>query len=139
ISKMAPPSASDLVELKKEQLLKSVTDQFSKDEDNQLYEASLGHLLAEGLSMDQIALGLIKLQLGSSVQELSEPNFALDLARGGDRGSDRSRSGGRDRDRDRGGRGTRSRERSERSDRGDRSDRGRTRVPRDKSFQEPNM
>lgn len=139
ISKMDPPSAADLVELKKEQLVKSVTDQLSKDEDNQFYEASLGHLLSEGLSMDQIALGLIKLQLGSSVQELSEQNFALDLGRGSDRGADRSRSGGRDRDRDRGVRGVRGRERSERPDRGDRGDRGKTRVPRDKSFQEPNM
>src|SRR5690606_32829441 len=139
ISKMDPPSAADLVELKKDQLLKSLNDQLSKDEDNQFYEASLGHLLSEGLSMDQIALGLIKLQLGSSVQEVSEQNFALDLGRGGERGADRSRSGGRDRDRDRGGRGVRSRERSERPDRGERSDRGRARVSRDKSFQEPNM
>jgi ATP-dependent RNA helicase DeaD len=145
ISKMDPPSAADLVELKKEQLLKSVTEQLSKEGDDQFYEASLGHLLSEGLSMDQIALGLIKLQLGSSVQEFSEQNFALDLGRGGERGSDRSRSG-RDRDRDRGdrgGRAIRGRERSERGDRsdrgGDRSDRGRGRVVRDKNFREPNM
>src|SRR5690554_1280864 len=120
IAKQSPPSLSDLVELKKEQLVKSLNDQLSKDEDNQFYEASLGHLLSEGLSMDQIALGLIKLQLGSSVQEFSEQNFSLDLGRGGDRGSDRSRSG---RDRDRGSRGG--------SDRGrgrERSERGRDRA-----------
>src|SRR5690606_39337454 len=56
IAKQSPPSLSDLVELKKEQLTKSVIDQLSKEEDNGFYEASLGHLLAEGLSMDQIAL-----------------------------------------------------------------------------------
>src|SRR5690606_5155739 len=116
ITKMDPPSAADLVELKKDQLVKSVMEQLSKDEDNQFYEASLGHLLSEGLSMDQIALGLIKLQLGGSVQEFSEQNFSLDLGRGGDRGSDRSRFG-RERDRDRGGRAIRGRERSERGDR----------------------
>src|SRR5690606_22477388 len=121
-----------------EQLLKSVTEQLSKEGDDQFYEASLGHLLSEGLSMDQIALGLIKLQLGSSVQEFSEQNFALDLGRGGERGSDRSRSG-RDRDRDRGDRGGRAIRGRERSERGDRSDRGRGRVVRDKNFREPNM
>lgn len=121
ISKMDPPSVSDLVELKKEQLVKKVTDQISKDEDNQLYEASLGHLLAEGLSMDQIALGLIKLQLGKSIKELSEQNFQLDLGRGGERG-DRSRSG---RDRDRGPRGGKGRERG--------------RGAREKGKREPNM
>src|SRR5690606_37251554 len=127
---MDPPSAADLVELKKDQLVKSVMEQLSKDEDNQFYEASLGHLLSEGLSMDQIALGLIKLQLGGSVQEFSEQNFSLDLGRGGDRGSDRSRFG-RERDRDRGGRAIRGRERSERGDRGERGgDRGRGRVVR---------
>jgi ATP-dependent RNA helicase DeaD len=123
ISKMDPPSVNDLVELKKEQLVKNVTDQISKDEDNQFYEASLGHLLAEGLSMDQIALGLIKMQLGKEVEELSEKNFDLDLGRGGGHG-DRSRSG---RDRDRGGRGR------------ERSERGRDRGQREKGKREPNM
>jgi len=137
ITKMDPPSVADLVELQKEQLVQKVTAQISKDEDNQFFEASLGHLLAEGLTMDQIALGLIKLQLGNAVEELSEQNFELDLSRGGDRGGDRNRSG---RDRDRGSRGGdrgRGRERSERSERG--SDRGRDRGPRDRSEREPNM
>src|SRR5690554_6861730 len=120
ISKMETPSAADLVELQKEQLVQKVTAQISKDEDNQFYEASLGHLLAEGLTMDQIALGLIKLQLGNAVEEYSEQNFDLDLSRGGDRGGDRNRSS---RDRDRGPRGGRGRERSERG-----SDRGRDRA-----------
>jgi len=122
------------VELQKEQLVQKVTAQISKDEDNQFFEASLGHLLAEGLTMDQIALGLIKLQLGNAVEEFSEQNFELDLSRGGDRGGDRNRSG---RDRDRGSRGGdrgRGRERSERG-----SDRGRDRGPRDRSEREPNM
>lgn len=132
ISKMDPPSINDLVELKKEQLVKSVTEQVSKDEDNQFYEASLGHLLAEGLSMDQIALGLIKLQLGSVVEEYSEQNFELDLSRGGDRG-DRSRSG-----RDRAPRAGKGRERIEKG--GDRGDRGRDRgASRAKGTREPNM
>src|SRR5690606_11115243 len=110
ITKMNPPSVADLMELKKEQLLKNVTEQLAKGEDSQFYEESLEHLLAEGLSMEQIAFGLIKLQLGGSVEELAEQNFSLELGRAADRGSDRSRSG-RDRDRDRGARGMRSRER----------------------------
>src|SRR5690606_26812739 len=83
IAKMAPPSVGDLVELKREQLVNSVREQISRDEDNQFFEASLGHLLAEGLSMDQIALGLIKLQLGKVVEDYTEQNFELDLSRGG--------------------------------------------------------
>lgn len=136
ITRMDPPSAADLVELKKEQLLKSVADQISKEEDNEFYEASLGHLLAEGLSIDQIALGLIKMQLSNTKEEFAEQNFGLDLSRGSDRGGDRSRSG-----RDSGPRAGRSRERSERtgSDRGERGDRGRDRAPRDKNSREPNM
>ncbi len=131
ISKMDPPSVNDLVELKKEQLVKSVTDQISKNEDNQIYEASLGHLLAEGLSMEQIALGLIKLQLGGAVEEYSEQNFDLDLSRGGDKG-DRSRSG---RDRERSPRSGKGRERMERGG----GERGRDRGPREKGKREPNM
>jgi ATP-dependent RNA helicase DeaD len=73
--------------------------------------------------MDQIALGLIKMQLGKEVEELSEKNFDLDLGRGGGHG-DRSRSG---RDRDRGGRGR------------ERSERGRDRGQREKGKREPNM
>src|SRR5690606_25501483 len=138
ITKMNPPSVADLMELTKEQLLKNVTEQLAKGEDSQFYEESLEQLLAEGLSMEQIAFGLIKHQLGGSVGELAEENFALELGRAADRGSDRSRSG-RDRDRDRGARGMRSRERSERGDRSDRGERGRGRAPRDKNYREPNM
>ena len=124
IAKQSPPSLSDLVELKKEQLTKSVIDQLSKEEDNGFYEASLGHLLAEGLSMDQIALGLIKLQLGQVVEDYSDQNFELDLGR---ERSERSRSG---RDRDRGPRmsGGRGRERGERG-----------KSFREKGKREPNM
>lgn len=131
ITKMDPPSAADLVDLKKEQLVKSVIEQLSKEEDNQFHEDTLAHLMGEGLTMDEIALGLVKLQLGNAVEELSDQNFELDLSR--DRGGDRGRSG---RDRDRGERGGRSRERSG-TDRG--GERGKARTPRDKNYREPNM
>src|SRR5690606_27953797 len=94
------------------------------------YEASLGFLLAEGLSMDQVALGLIKLQLGKVVEEYTEQNFELDLRRGTDR-PERSRSG-RDRERSPRISGGRGRERSERgSERGGSS--------RERGKREPNM
>ncbi|MDN3670610.1 DEAD/DEAH box helicase [Echinicola jeungdonensis] len=83
LTKMDPPSVSELLDQKKDQLVKDVSTQLSRDEDNQIFEAALGQLLAEGLSMDQIALGLVKLQMGNSLKELSEINFTLDFSRGG--------------------------------------------------------
>ncbi len=85
LTKMNPPSVSELIDQKKDQLVNDVSVQISKDEDNQAFEAALGQLLAVGLSMDQIALGLVKIQMGNSLKELSELNFDLDLSRGGDR------------------------------------------------------
>jgi len=106
ITKMAPPSAVDLVELKKEQFVKEIYRQLSAEGDTQVYEETIGQLLTEGLSLEQITLALMKMQLGNSLDTKSEQSFELDLGRGGDRG-------------DRG-----SSRRGERSDRGDRGDRG---------------
>lgn len=130
ISKMDTPSAADLVELKKAQLLQKVTEQASKEEDNQFFEETLGHMLAEGLSLEQISLGLVKLQLGNTLQEFSDMNFNPEFGRSerGDRGSRR--------DRDRGGRGERGRGRDR--DRGG-FERGRDRGPRDRGRREANM
>ncbi|PZX49595.1 DEAD/DEAH box helicase [Algoriphagus chordae] len=116
ITKMSPPSAAELIELKKAQFVKSVTEQVEKEEDNQLFEATIGQMLAEGLTLDQVAVGLIKIVMGDSVKEMSEQNFGLDSY-----GGDRRREGGRD-----GGRGERGGryERGERGDRGGRNERG---------------
>ncbi|AGA79294.1 DEAD/DEAH box helicase [Echinicola vietnamensis] len=101
LTKMNPPSVAEMIDQKKDQLVKEVTTSLSKEEDNQVFEAALGQMLAEGLSMDQIALGLVKLQMGKSIQELSDMNFDLNLGRDRDRGE----RGGRGRDRfERGGR-----------------------------------
>jgi ATP-dependent RNA helicase DeaD len=142
IEKVSPPSVTDLVELKKAQFIKDVHRQISKEEDNSFYEDVIGQLLTEGLSIEQVALGVIKLQLANSVHELEEQNFELDLGRDRERGSrdrDRDRGGrergGRERDRDRGGRdrGVRG-ERSERTEK-----RPRTSSPREKPVREPGM
>lgn len=157
ISKMSPPSVSDLIELKKTQFVKDVHRQLSKEGDNSFYEDIIGQLLTEGLSIEQVALGLVKIQLADTVHEMEDQNFELDLGRDRDRGSRRS-EGGRERDfgrgretgrgRERSGRseGGRSesrygRDRSERSERPERSDRGdRTeRSPREKGVREPGM
>jgi ATP-dependent RNA helicase DeaD len=143
IERVSPPSVSDLVDLKKAQFIKDVHRQISKEEDNSFYEDVIGQLLTEGLSIEQVALGVIKMQLANSVHELAEQNFELDLSRDRDRGS-------RDRDRDRGGRerGGRERERggrergarSERSERTERTEkRPRTSSPREKAVREPGM
>lgn len=147
ITKMAPPSVADLVELKKTQLIKDVYRQLNKTEDNSFYEDTIGQMLAEGLTLEQIVLGLAKIQMADAVHEMEDQNFDLDLGRGGERSGDRDRgrregrdfgrdSGrGRERDssrsgsRERGGRFERSDrgdrpERSERSDRPERSERG---------------
>ncbi|RPA66669.1 DEAD/DEAH box helicase [Cyclobacteriaceae bacterium YHN15] len=145
IERVSPPSVSDLVDLKKAQFIKDVHRQISKEEDNSFYEDVIGQLLTEGLSIEQVALGVIKMQLANSVHELAEQNFELDLSRDRDRGSR-----DRDRDRDRGGRerGGRERERggrergarSERSERSERTEkRPRTSSPREKAVREPGM
>jgi ATP-dependent RNA helicase DeaD len=81
--------------------------------------------------MEQIVLGLAKIQMADAVHEMEDQNFDLDLGRGGERSGDRGgrRSEGRDfgrgRDRDSGRSGSRERGgRFERSDRGDRPERG---------------
>ncbi|MBS9525186.1 DEAD/DEAH box helicase [Litoribacter ruber] len=108
IQKMTPPSADELVELKKDQLVKDVYRQLSIEEDTQFYEAAIGQMLTEGLSLEQITIGLMKLQLGGSLKEVSDFNFDLDLSRPS-----------RDRERgDRGDRGARRGVRGERPERG---------------------
>lgn len=158
ISKMSPPSVSDLIELKKTQFVKDVHRQLSKEGDNSFYEDIIGQLLTEGLTIEQVALGLVKIQLADTVHEMEDQNFELDLGRDRDRGSRRS-DGGRERDfgrgresgrgrersgRSEGGRGESrgyGRDRSERPERSDRPDRGeRTdRSPREKGVREPGM
>jgi ATP-dependent RNA helicase DeaD len=136
IIKMNPPSADDLVELKKAQLIKDVNRQLSKEGDNQIYEESIGAMLAEGLTMDQIVLGLLKMQMGDSVKELDAKHFELELGRDRDRGGDRGgRREGRDRDSGRG------RERFSKSEGRSESRSGgrRERLPREKGEREPGM
>ncbi|AFL85995.1 DNA/RNA helicase, superfamily II [Belliella baltica DSM 15883] len=126
IHKMDPPSVTDLVELKKASLVKDVNASINKVEDNQLFEETIGMMLAEGLTIEQVALGLIKMQMGETVKEMEDQNFGLDL--GGGRDRDRGDRGSRRGERDFGGRG-----RSERGDRfsgRDRSERGGDRFDR---------
>ncbi|WP_194777495.1 DEAD/DEAH box helicase [Pararhodonellum marinum] len=131
IHKLDPPSATDLIELKKDQLVKDVYKVLSKEEDNQLFEETIGQLLAEGLSMDQVALALIKMQMGDVLKVVEEQNFEVDFSRGdrdrGDRGGRREGRESRDRGRDR----------YAKSD--SRGGSGRERIPRDKTAREPNM
>jgi ATP-dependent RNA helicase DeaD len=131
IEKMTPPSADELVELKKEQLVKDVYRQLSQEGgDDQFFEATIGQMLAEGLSLEQITMGLLKLHMGPTLTEVSDVNFDLDLSRGSrDRGERFDRS-------DRGDRGGK-RARFERG--GDRPERGARRSPREKGVREPNM
>jgi len=106
ITKMSPPSAAELIEMKKAKFIKDVTEQVQKEEDNQVFEATIGQMLAEGLTLDQVAVGLIKIVMGSSVKEMADQNFSID-ASGGDRRRDGGRDGGRNGGRDRSGRGDR--------------------------------
>ncbi|MGY6560008.1 MAG: DEAD/DEAH box helicase [Nitritalea sp.] len=105
IEKQNPPSVAELLELKKEQVAKDVYRAISKEEDNQLFEETIGKLLAEGLTIEQVALGLMKLQFGDVMKDTKEQNFELDLGGGRERGKrDRferggDRDGGRGRDR----------------------------------------
>ena len=131
INKMSPPSVSDLIELKKQQLIKDIYRQLSKEENNSFYEDTIGQMLTEGLSLDQIVLGLTKIQLAEAVHEMEEQNFSLDLGRDRERergGRERDRDGGRGRERDRG----KGRER-------DRGVRGERRPLREKGVREPGM
>ncbi|WP_026970023.1 DEAD/DEAH box helicase [Algoriphagus terrigena] len=127
IAKMTPPSVTELVELKKAQLVKDVYRVLAVEEDNQLFEATIGQMLTEGLAIEQIALGLIKMTMGETVKELKEQDFGIE-AYGARR--EGSRDGGRDfgrgeRGSDRFGRGERGSDRFGRSEgRGDRFERG---------------
>ncbi|SDA91470.1 ATP-dependent RNA helicase DeaD [Algoriphagus alkaliphilus] len=125
INKMTPPSVTELVELKKAQLVKDVYRVLAVEEDNQLFEATIGQMLTEGLTIEQIALGLIKMNMGETVKELKEQDFGIDTYGGGDRRREGSRDGGRDGGRggDRFGRGERSG--SDRFGRGERESGGR--------------
>ncbi len=136
IIKMDPPSSDDLVEIKKAQLIKDVYRNLSKEGDDQIFEETIGAMLAEGLTMDQVALALLKMQMGDSVKELDAKHFELELGRDRDRGGDRGgRREGRDRD---SGRGKDRFSRSEgRSD--SRSGGKRERMPRERGEREPNM
>lgn len=106
IDKMAPPSVDELLEMKKQQLIKDVYRMLSIEEDNQVYEETIGKMLTEGLSIDQLAIGLMKLQLAPAVKELKEVDFNVDLSSRGRKEDRGNRRGGRERDR--GDRGARS-------------------------------
>jgi len=110
INKMTPPSVTELVELKKAQLVKDVYRVLAVEEDNQLFEATIGQMLIEGLTIEQIALGLIKMNMGETVKELKDQDFGIDTYGGGAGRREGSRDGGRDAGRggDRFGRGERS-------------------------------
>lgn len=124
ITKMTPPSVAELIELKKAQFVKDVHKILSKEEDNQIFEATVGQLLTEGLSIEQIALGLMKLQMGDVVKEMRDQDFSLSSY--GDRRREGGREGGRDGGRDRFGRGERGDRRGgERGERGGRREGGR--------------
>jgi ATP-dependent RNA helicase DeaD len=121
INKMTPPSVTELVELKKAQLVKDVYRVLAVEEDNQLFEATIGKMLSEGLTIEQIALGLIKMSMGETVKELKEQDFGIETYGARREGS---RDGGREMSRgDRFGRGERSG--SDRFGRGERESGGR--------------
>ncbi|MFC3415019.1 DEAD/DEAH box helicase [Algoriphagus hitonicola] len=148
INKMDPPSVSELLDLKKAQLVKDVYRQLGQEEDNQIFEETIGQMLTEGLTIEQIALGLLKINMGDAVKEMRDQDFGLPSFQ------DRRREGGRDGGRERGGRFERGGSRSERGgsdrfgrgegrsegrrertadsgkDRGDRGDRGARRPER---------
>lgn len=139
INKLAPPSLAELIQMKKDQLATDIQAKVDIEEDNQLFEETLGQMLANGLTLEQIALGLTKMALGNSVKKLRDQNFSIE-AGGERRRSDSDGRGGRDGGRrgersdrgDRGGRFERG-ERGERSDRGERGDRGGRRERFDRS------
>ncbi|TFV97534.1 DEAD/DEAH box helicase [Algoriphagus kandeliae] len=123
ITRMDPPSVTELIDMKKRQLVKDVHRTLAKDEDNQIFEETLGQLLTEGLTPEQVALGLIKMTMGEAVQELRDQDFSLPSYqdRRRERG-ERSERGGRfERGSRDGGR------RGERGERGERREGGRER------------
>ena len=131
INKMTPPSVTELVELKKTQFIKDVHRVLSKEEDNQLFEATIGQMLSEGLTQEQISLGLLKMVMGDTVKEMKEQDFGIEAPAYGDRRREGGREGGRDGgresrfgDRREGGRGERFGDRREAPRSGDRPDRG---------------
>lgn len=131
INKMTPPSITELVELKKTQFIKDVHRVLSKEEDNQLFEATIGQMLSEGLTQEQISLGLLKMVMGDTVKEMKEQDFGIEAPAYGDRRREGGREGGRDGgresrfgDRREGGRGERFGDRREAPRSGDRPDRG---------------
>ena len=131
INKMTPPSVTELVELKKTQFIKDVHRVLSKEEDNQLFEATIGQMLSEGLTQEQMSLGLLKMVMGDTVKEMKEQDFGIEAPAYGDRRREGGREGGRDGgresrfgDRREGGRGERFGDRREAPRSGDRPDRG---------------
>jgi ATP-dependent RNA helicase DeaD len=127
INKMTPPSVTELVELKKTQFIKDVHRVLSKQEDNQLFEATLSQMLSEGLTQEQISLGLLKIVMGDTVKEMKEQDFGIEAPSYGDRRREGGREGGRESrfgDRREGGRGERFGDRREAPSRGDRFERG---------------
>ncbi|TDQ18770.1 ATP-dependent RNA helicase DeaD [Algoriphagus boseongensis] len=123
INKMTPPSVSELVELKKAQLVKDVYRVLGKEEDNQIFEATIGQMLSEGLTAEQIALGLLKMVMGDAVKELKDQDFGIETSYT-DRRRDDRRDGGRESRFGRGERGSDRFGRGERGERGDRFERG---------------
>lgn len=91
INKMTPPSVAELVELKKAQLVKDVHRSLSKEENNEIYESTISQMVAEGLTPEQISLGLLKMVMGDAVKELRDQDFGIETSYG-----DRRREGGRD-------------------------------------------
>ena len=119
INKMTPPSVTELVELKKAQLVKDVHRVLSKEENNEIFESTINQMVKEGLTPEQISLGLLKMVMGDAVKELKDQDFGIETAYG-----DRRREGGREGGRD-GGRESRFGDRREggRSERFERSPR----------------
>lgn len=127
INKMTPPSVTELVELKKTQFIKDVHRVLSKQEDNQLFEATIGQMLSEGLTQEQISLGLLKIVMGDTVKEMKEQDFGIEAPAYGERRREGGREGGRESrygDRREGGRGERFGDRREAPRGGDRFERG---------------
>jgi ATP-dependent RNA helicase DeaD len=108
INKMTPPSVSELVDLKKTQLIKDVYRVLAKEEDASLFEATIAQMLAEGLTQEQISLGLLKMVMGDTVKEMKDQDFGIEAPAYGDRRREGGREGGRESrygDRREGGRG----------------------------------
>jgi ATP-dependent RNA helicase DeaD len=123
INKMTPPSVSELVDLKKTQLIKDVYRVLAKEEDTSLFEATIAQMLGEGLTQEQISLGLLKMVMGDTVKEMKDQDFGIEAPAYGDRRREGGREGGRESrfgDRREGGRGERYGDRREAPRGGDR-------------------